>query len=233
MLGILIQLAISWLLLWFIERKHLSVLGFTPTKSRTIDFAFGFLAAALCCSIYCLSISAVSNNTWSLNPAFTTNDLLSASWWNLTSVLFEEFIFRGALLYILIQRIGITRACIVSAVAFGIYHWFSMNALGNPMAMIYLFFSTGIWGLMFAFAFAKTKSLYLPVALHLGWNLFFNTVFSQGPQGAQFLINSNKERAGNILSLVLFLFSVLGVPLIVYGYLKWRTTKAKEMEAIG
>jgi uncharacterized protein len=232
MLGILVQLSISWFLLWFIEKKHLSVLGLAPSKSRAIDFLFGFMSAALCCVVYYLALSALSNNRWALNPNFTATDFLGSTWWNIKSVLFEEFIFRGALLYILIQRIGIYKACIASSIAFGIYHWFSQGVFGNPGAMTYWFFSTAFWGLMYAMAFAKTKSLYMPIAMHLGWNLFVNTVFSQSSLGHQLFINSNNgQQVGILLTIPLFLFNVFALPLCVYWYLKTTRKKITAVEA--
>jgi len=84
---------------------------------------------------------------------------------------------------------------------------------------------TGIWGFMFAMAFAKTKSLYLPIGLHFGWNLISTVVFSQGPLGNQLLIGNGGQKMGVILSLVVFLFQVFVVPIITYWYLKRHSLK--------
>jgi len=43
MAGIIVELIISWILLWFICKKHLAVLGFTPTKTRFLNLLFGFI----------------------------------------------------------------------------------------------------------------------------------------------------------------------------------------------
>jgi membrane protease YdiL (CAAX protease family) len=227
MAGILVELMISWLLLWFISKKHLSVLGFTPTKSRFINLLFGFLVAAIFGVIYYMSFTVFANNNWTVNEAFTGLKMAISSRWTIISVLYEELIFRGALLYIAIQKLGTKKACILSTVSFGVYHWFSMGAFGNPVQMIILFFMTGIWGFMFAMAYAKTKSLYLPIGLHFGWNLISTVVFSQGPLGNQLLINIGGEKIGGFLSLVIFIFQVFAVPLIVFWYLNWLSKKEK------
>lgn len=226
--GIIVELIISWLLLWFISKKHLSVLGFTPTKTRFLDLLFGFLAAAICCVIYYMSFTVFTNNNWTINEAFTGLKMAISSRWTIISVLYEELIFRGALLYIAIQKVGTKKACILSAISFGVYHWFSMGVFGNPMQMIIIFFMTGIWGFMFAMAFAKTKSLYLPIGLHFGWNLISSVVFSQGPLGNQLLINTGGEKIGEFLSLIIFIFlQVLAVPLITFWYLNRFSKKQK------
>ncbi len=122
MLGVLIQLAISWGLLKWLEKENLSVLGLLPTRKRVLHLFLGFSASAIIISFYYLSITYLTENSWSLNPDYSLSEFTMAAWWTLKSVLFEELLFRGALLYILLEKIGEMRACLISAVAFGIYH---------------------------------------------------------------------------------------------------------------
>ncbi|MCB0656037.1 MAG: CPBP family intramembrane metalloprotease [Saprospiraceae bacterium] len=221
MLGILIQLGLSWLLLWMVEKKNLSALGLMPTALRFLDFALGFGAAALLLTAHTLATTTMKGNTWSIHHQFSFHAWFSSAWWTIKSVLFEELLFRGALLYLLLQRTSLRTGCLISATAFGVYHWFSMGVLGNLQAMVFVFIGTGIWGLMFAYAFGKTRSLYLPIGLHLGWNFFNIVVFSQGPLGKQWLIVSdNGHQITGLLSIGLFLFQWFGLPLIVYYYLR-------------
>jgi membrane protease YdiL (CAAX protease family) len=223
MIGLIIELIISWLLVWFLYKKDLSVLGLRPTKSRLGNLAIGFLAATLCCCIYFLSQSALTHSSWAVNKAFTLQAFAKSSWWTFKSVLYEELIFRGVLLYILIRKTGIRTACIMSAVAFGIYHWFVTGAWGHPVQMAIIFFMTAIWGLMFAFAFAKTNSLYLPVGLHFGWNLINIVIFSKGPLGHQLLIGNDEEKLTGILMICFFVFQVFALPLLTFLYLNKQT----------
>jgi uncharacterized protein len=232
MIAILIVLVVSWLLLWFYNKKNLTALGLTPTKKRVIDLLVGLFVSAIICAVYFLSIITISKSSLTLNNKFTTLAFFGSLWWMLKSVLLEEFIFRGALLYIGIQKFGIRLACILSSVAFGIYHWFSYNVIGNPVQMILVFFITAIGGLMFAYAFALTKSMYLPVALHLGWNMATVVVFSQGPLGQQVFIIGNEHKLNEGLSLVFFLFQALALPGFTYWYLsRQRTTTNKAYHA--
>jgi len=220
MIGIIVELIISRLLLWFIEKKNLSVLGFTPTRNRMMNLCAGILLAALTCTVYHILTTSFAGNGWTLNKNFTIQRTLSSVWWTLKSVLFEELIFRGALLYVAIKKFGVKIACIISAACFGFYHWFSYNAFGDPVQMVIIFFMTGIFGLVLAFAFAKTKSLYLPVGLHFGWNLLNIVVFSNGPLGQQIFIKTNGNQLQGILSLLVFLFQVFALPLLTFWYLK-------------
>jgi uncharacterized protein len=227
MLGLIVELIISWLLLWIFCKEGLAVLGIIPTNRRIVNLLFGFLIAAICCTVYYLSFSVFTFHNWTLNNKITQQALLISSWWTLKSVLYEELIFRGALLYILIKKLNVKTACIISATCFGVYHWFTFGAIGNPLQMVFVFILTGIWGFMFAMAFAKTKSLYLPIGLHFGWNLTNTVVFSQGPLGSQLLIGSGGQKLDGILSLTFFLFQLLAVPVITLCYLNWLSKKQK------
>ena len=227
MAGLIVELVISWLLLWIFFRKGLPVLGIAPTQTRLFNLVFGILIAAVCCALYYLSFAFFTTNRWTLNHAFTGQKLLAGSWWTLNSVLYEELIFRGALLYILIKKLGARTACIISAICFGVYHWFTSGALGNRVQMTIIFIMTGIWGAMFAIAFAKTKSLYLPIGLHFGWNFMSTVIFSHGPLGYQLLIISGGQKLGQALSAVVFIFQVVAVPLVTYWYLRWLAKKQK------
>ena len=226
MIGILVGLLTSWLLLWLYDKKNLTVLGLAPSASKAYNFIFGFLISAICCSIYFMSIVTITKTDLTINEKFTVKTFLAGSWWTLKSVLFEELLFRGALLYIAIHRLGIKVACIISAVAFGIYHWFSYGIFGDPLQMIYVFTITGIGGLMFAYAFALTKSLYLPIGLHLGWNLITIVIFSQGPLGQQLLISNAGQKLSGVLLVIFYLYQILTLPLITYLYLKQQASKA-------
>jgi hypothetical protein len=46
MLGIIIQLAASWLIIWLFEKNNLSVLGFRPSGRRLADFFIFFFITA-------------------------------------------------------------------------------------------------------------------------------------------------------------------------------------------
>ena len=225
MIGIIVQLILSWLLLWFIYKKHLSVLGFRPTKNRMTNLIAGLLIAASCCMLWQLMTTAFIDNRWVLNKQVTAKGILESTRWTFVSVLYEELIFRGALLYIAIKKIGVVKACILSAVCFGIYHWFSYNVFGNPFMMIIVFLMTATVGLSWAFAFAKSGSLYLPIGLHLGWNLFSMVVFSNGNFGQAILVKENATQPQGALSWFVFLFQVLTLPLLTFWYLKWLSNK--------
>jgi membrane protease YdiL (CAAX protease family) len=215
-----IELVVSWILLWLFNKSNLLVLGLKPTKKRISDFAFGLLSSSILCGLCFYLVAKISNSKLDLNSNFTVKTFFNSSFWMLKSVLYEEFLFRGALLYIGIKKIGFKNACILSSVVFGIYHWFSYGIFGNIPQMIYIFILTGIGGLLFAFSYARTKSMWLPIGLHLGWNLISVVIFSQGPLGNQMLISSGGQGIVGIWYTIFFIYQITILPLVTYLYLR-------------
>jgi membrane protease YdiL (CAAX protease family) len=222
MIGILVQLAISWLLIWFFEKGNLSFLGFSPTKKRITDFFIFFLITAACCASGYLLRILLGNEQWKINPAINFSLIAKGVWWNIKSVLFEELIFRGVLFYMLIKKLGAVKAIIISSAAFGVYHWFSFEILGNPLEMIFTFFITGIMGAVYAFGYAKTFSLFIPCAIHLGWNLTRSVIFSDTGIGKQLLVPVAVEpvQVSYLIFFIILIFPLLSAVLINFFLIK-------------
>lgn len=221
MLGILVEIALSWLLLYFFEQKSILTLGFLPVLKRLRQFLFGFLATAVLCALAQLLESSLKSSSWVLNDAITATTFLQSFWWDIKSVLTEELLFRGAILLILIHRIDATKSILISAAAFGVYHWFSFGVIGNPMAMLFVFIGTGLMGYAWAWAFSKSKSIMLPFGLHLGWNFCFNTIFSKGPLGELVLISQGGTELTDWRWILNFTAGLVFVPLLVILYVKY------------
>jgi hypothetical protein len=223
MLGIIIQFLISWLIIWLFEKGNLNVFGFYPTKKRLLAFALFFIVTALCCSSDFFMRMLFAKQEWELNPKLTANLMVTGIWWNIKSVLFEELIFRGVLLYILIKKLGHAKAIIISAIAFGIYHWFSHEVIGNPTQMAITFVVTGTMGLVYAYGYAKTFSLYIPIAIHLGWNLTSSVIFSKSIIGDQLFTQVKpvpEVQVGYFIYFCILLIPMLSALLINFFLLK-------------
>lgn len=188
MIGIIVQLAISWLIIWWFEKGNLGFMGLMPTKKRLKDFVLFFLITATCAASGFLLQMYIVKQSWVLNPQIKAGIILEGTWFTLKSVLFEELIFRGILFYLLIKIIGATKAIIISGIAFGVYHWFSHELWGNPVQMIIEFFTSGTMGLILAYGYTKTFSLFIPIAIHLGWNIVQMVIFSGNTIGNQVFV---------------------------------------------
>ena len=90
----------------------------------------------------------------------------------------EEVVFRGVLLRHLEARAGTWVALVVTAVLFGAMH------LVNPAATTWGAIAIAIEaGLALGAAYVATRSLWLPVGLHLGWNFAAGGVFGTEVSG--------------------------------------------------
>lgn len=221
MLGIITAIALSWLLLYVVQKKSILALGLLPIDKRLKQFLIGFLISGiLCVLVQCLE-AYLKSSSWVLNEDITGGIILKSFWWDLKSVLTEELIFRGAILYILIQNIGSQKSILISAIAFGIYHWFSYGILGNLIAMVLVFIGTGLMGYAWAWAFSKTNSIMLPFGLHLGWNFIYNTIFSKGPLGELVLVSQGGTELTDWTSLLNFTSGLVIVPIFVLIYVRY------------
>jgi len=209
MIGILVQLIISWLIIYFAEKRDLSVLGWMPTRRRLAWSGYCFLLTAFCCAAGFFLRMYFVQEQWMLNPRLSAMDLLNGTWWNIKSVIFEELIFRGVLLYLLIKKFGATWGIVISSIAFGIYHWFSHEVIGNPVQMLITFVTTGLMGAVYAYGYARSRSVLVPSAIHLGWNLTMSVVFSSGNIGDQLFVQVKPVPQVTVSYLVYFCILLL------------------------
>lgn len=177
MLQLIALLAISWLLIWLIEKKNLSVLGLTPTKERLKYFTIFFIVSSMLSATAFLLRMYFAKEDYSLSQSLTIKSVLLEAWYQCRTVFTEELLCRGALLYLLIKKTGQSKAVLISAVIFAVLHWLNAGVWGNLTAMITVFAFTFAMGLLLAYAYARTFSLLIPFAIHYGWNLTQNYIF--------------------------------------------------------
>ena len=221
MIGALIALLLSWALLHFIEHQSLEVLGFRPTARRLRLIGLGFLLTAAFMILYYLAEAAGWRFSYHRNPEFSSRWLLISGWTLFTSALFEELLFRGALLYILIRRIGPEKAVLVSAVAFGMYHWIIVGIHSFPQ-MTLLFFSMGWMGYALARSYVVTGSILVPLALHFASNFVGADIFGNGPQ---LFVHAPGVHPSTLVLLLLVVIHNFVYPLVVLWWIRHIKTK--------
>jgi uncharacterized protein len=228
---VLIELILSWGLLYLLCKQNLLALGINPIKNRLLQLIIGFFIFGVLSACIQLLDSSMTKTSWTLNLEVSLALVLQLLWSDSLSVLFEELLFRGALLYIAIQKLGAKKGLLLSAIGFGIYHWFTYGVLGNFPMMLFVLVMTAIPGFMFAYAFFKTKSIALPIGMHLGWNFTTVSIFSIGSWHKEgILISQGNEEvqalAGiPINQLINMLLSNLIVPILVILIIKLYYSK--------
>ena len=83
----------------------------------------------------------------------------------------EELLSRGYHLQNLASGINLTWGVILSSLIFALMH------LGNPNVSVMAVLGLITAGFFLAFGYLRTRQLWLPIGLHIGWNFFEGTVF--------------------------------------------------------
>jgi len=91
----------------------------------------------------------------------------------------EELIARGYLLQNLAEGLNLFWAVILSSLIFGLAH------VANPSFSITATAGLFLAGLFLAYGYLSTRSLWLPIGLHIGWNFFEGTIFGFAVSGTE------------------------------------------------
>jgi uncharacterized protein len=94
--------------------------------------------------------------SWS-GMAFTTIFLVAGA-------IGEELLCRGYAFQILLSRVGPLATVIPMGLVFGLLH------AGNPSATWFGIANTAGFGMLFGYAYVRSRDLWLPIGLHFGWN---------------------------------------------------------------
>lgn len=220
MLQLIGLLLISWLIIWLFTKGNLSVLGLTPTTERLQYFAVLFIASSILSSTTFILRMYFAEEKYILTSTLSLHSILLEIWYQFRTVMTEELVCRGALLYILIKKIGQTKAIIITSVFFAVLHWINAGVWGNIIQMTIVFSFTFAMGLLLALSYAKTFSLLIPFAIHFGWNLMQNYIFPDTAIGNHILILATPPPEVTISYLAFFTMLLLPkISILIVDYL--------------
>ncbi|HAD14348.1 MAG TPA: hypothetical protein DCF33_18150 [Saprospirales bacterium] len=177
MLQILGLVLLTGLALWFFGRHSFRVLGPVPSLPMAGLAAVLLVITALCsASAYWLKME-IAQETYVFNTQFNLKQAGYKIWEVLRGVLTEELLLRGALLYLLMIRWGNRSAIILTSVLFAVLHWLNGGVWGNLVQMAIVFFYTFLMGLVLAYGFVQARTIWVPIAIHFGWNITEQFIF--------------------------------------------------------
>jgi len=111
---------------------------------------------------------AVGGVTWQLDAARSFRALGVGFVGFVWVALFEENLFRGFLFQRLLEGMGVWPAQLLLALFFGMSHW------GNPgmhgATKVWATLDIALAAVFLGLAYLRTRSLALPIGIHLGWN---------------------------------------------------------------
>jgi len=161
-----------WLTVRFVDHRPLRSFGIGFVPRWRHDFLFGLAVAAGMLAI----VMGASYAFGYVNMRWTAGQVAAGSLLMTFAVLVlgalnEELVFRGFPLQVLVEGLGQWPAMIALSLLFGIVH------LNNPNASLLGVINTVVAGILLSLAYVRTRSLWMPYAIHLGWNGGLGFVF--------------------------------------------------------
>ena len=173
-------LAATWTLTRFVNRKPVCAVGLWIHGGTLRELGAGCLLGFLMMGgIYVVEVGLgyVIPSSAGLGPAGAVRvTVLSAVWFGAGAV-GEELLFRGYAFQSLIQALTFLPATLLMAVVFGLAH------LQNPHMTAFSLSNVVLAGVLFSFAYMKTRSLWLPSGIHFAWNFSQTTLFGLPTSG--------------------------------------------------
>jgi membrane protease YdiL (CAAX protease family) len=227
----------TWLARRFLDHRTFSSLGFRFDRHTLTDLAFGFALPGLLMGLvfafeWGMGWLHIEGWAFDAEASFSSSLGLLAMLGLCIAIGFEEEILsRGYHLHNLADGINLTWAVILSAAIFAGMH------LANPHASwastLGIFFA----GCFLAYGYLRTRQLWLPIGLHIGWNFFEGPVLgfpvsgldlphlvAQEVQGPQLITGAS---FGPEAGLVILPAMALG------GLLLWVYTRRREGKPLG
>lgn len=170
----------------FLDKRSFSSLGLKANLQAGRDLLAGLAITALMMGlIYLLEWSLgwlhFQGFAWEFE---TPSRVLGKSLWVLLAFVMvgwhEELLSRGYHLQTIASGLNLPWGVIISSIVFGALHSANPNASWISMIGITLA------GFFLAFAYLRTRQLWLPIGLHIGWNFFEGVVFGFPVSGMDF-----------------------------------------------
>lgn len=145
---------------------------------RARDFAAGALTGALLFTA--TMIVLILLGAASVSVSGNGSALIQAFVGALVAAVMEELLMRGVLFRIVEESLGSWIALALSALVFGALHAFNPGAtLTSTMAIALEA------GVLLAAVYMYTRTLWMPIGLHLGWNFTEGGIFGASVSGGQ------------------------------------------------
>ena len=161
----------------FLDKRSIESLGLKLNHWTLIDILAGILITLLQMGLIYLLMSWLGWITfqgfaWQFDPISLVlkNVLLFFIVFILVGWT-EELLCRGYQLQTIASGLNLFWGVLLSSGIFGILHIFNPGA--NWASTLGIFLA----GLFFAYAYVRTRQLWLPIGMHLGWNFFEGVVF--------------------------------------------------------
>ena len=173
-------LAATWVLTRFVNRKPVRAVGLWIHEGTLRELGVGCLLGFLMMAgIYIveLALGYVTPSSGGLDTAGVVRVTVISVLWFAAGAMGEELLFRGYAFQTLIQGVTFLPATLLMALVFGLAH------MQNPHVTAFSLCNVVLSGILFSFAYMKTRSLWLPFGVHFAWNFSQTTLFGLPTSG--------------------------------------------------
>ena len=156
-----------------IEGSPLAAMGLPFRRASVRYGVLGFCFGAAMIVLAVVAIAVCGHLSYTVTIALPTmiRPMLLVTGMLAMGAMFEELAFRGYPFQRLVEAIGSVAAVVVTSVIFAATH------IANPHASVFSIVNTAAVGVLFALAYLKTRSLWLPWGMHFGWNFTLGVLF--------------------------------------------------------
>ncbi len=176
----LMSLLASWICTR-LRKEPLASIGWRVNRRWVKEVVWGTGFGAGVMGLAAGLLWAVGGVTWELDPARSLGALSSGFAMFALVACWEENLFRGFIFQRLLDGVGVWPAQLILALFFGIAHW------GNPgmhgATKIWATLDIALAAVFLGLAYLRTRSLALPIGLHLGWNWTQGHILGFGVSG--------------------------------------------------
>lgn len=164
-----------------LEGRPFTSVGFVPGRLWVQEFLAGTLGGILLILLAALFIWGLDGFHWVRNSGIGAKQLLFSGWLFLGVAFREELVIRGYPFQRLVERTGPWLGQLVFAGLFAIAHWGNPGMHGATKAWATL--NIGLAAILLGFCYLRTRSLALPIGVHLGWNWAQGSLLGFGVSG--------------------------------------------------
>jgi membrane protease YdiL (CAAX protease family) len=162
-----------------IEKRKWKDIGMTSLRNQGSHLLFGLFLGAV--SIVFIALIMMATRQITIEPVKVTSQLLTEIGLYFIGFIFvainEELFFRGYIVSTLKQTKSIPIMYIISSIIFGLAH------IANPNVHLLGIVNIFLIGLLFAYMFIQTKSLWMTIGYHFTWNFFQGNILGFNVSG--------------------------------------------------
>jgi CAAX protease family protein len=209
------------------EDSSLSEFNLWPTKQSGIKLGYGLLIGGLITGLMLiimftltdLNLAAIDDQSWFL--------FFMASLVFIPLALMEEILFRGYPFFRLSKVLNVRWVVLLTSTLFALYHY------NGTQSLVTLLLGPGIWGVVFAVAAYLSKSIAVPLGIHIAANFMQALLGLKADYSAMWsttIVENSSNFGVNIEALGIALQIVLLIMTILVFEFSIRREKSKTQE---